>query len=110
MNKNKNRVSNTIMLSLLLFMTLRQLFLYSNVSFLQTSNLANDISFVLIICILSLFMSVSIIYLPVLFIIEVSINLPALKLIIPCQKDIVYNYHRLIDNCSIYKLYSVVRC
>ncbi len=110
MNRIKNRVSNTMMLSLLLFMMLRQLLLYTNINILQTSSFTNDISFILIICILTLFISVTVIYLPILFITKVSINLPTLRLNIPCQRILIYNYQRLTDNHNIYQLYNVVRC
>lgn len=110
MNRMKNRVSNTMMLSLLLFMTLRQLLLYTNINILQTSSFTNDISFILIICILTLFISVTVIYLPILFITKVSIKLPTLRLNIPCQRRLIYNYQRLTDNRNIYQLYNVVRC
>lgn len=110
MNKQKQRISNIIMLVLLFFMSIRQLVKFTEMNFIQSTTLSNDLSFVVLIVFVTLFLSLFMIYIPILFLVKVEITLPSIVVDLPYMIVQVKQYVVSFDKRNTYQLNQVIRC
>lgn len=110
MNKIKNNVSNVIMIMVLCIVSIRQLFLYNRIELMHPTNVTNDLSFVVLTIVITLVLSLFVIYIPTLFLVKIRITLPSLRISVPYVVINGCHYQNSFRTKKVFQLLRVIRC
>lgn len=110
MNKTKQTVSSIIMILILALMSIKQLLHYTNIQLLQSNTIVNDISLILLLSVLTVLVSLFLIYLPLLFVVEIKLHIVTFNYSLPKIKRVYTCTQTLYFTHKIYQKQCVIRC
>lgn len=110
MSAHKQKVSNAIMLLILLFMSIRQFFLFLDIEVIRASSVSSDLSLLLTIVGLAIVLSLLVLFLPVLCVVKLHYSFPVVDISFPLPQSKYVTFGRIQNNQKTYQLCSTIRC